>query len=396
YKPVPWDNVYLPGWQPMSSEEGTMAEALVQRGYHTGFFSDVPHYFVPGMNFTRGFGQWAYIRGHSEDRYRATAHADPVQVARYWSKSGEERVRAHLANVRPYQPEEEWPTARTFRAAIEFVEQNQRHHQDKPFYLYVDSFAPHESWEAPIHYYDLYESREKREPICITVPYGPLNLNPQLEERLPSIRANYAGLVTLVDTWFGKLIDTIDRLGLAENTMIFFVADHGTNFAENPDGVTGKPADYMYPGTMDLPLLVRHPTGVGAGTQCGEFVYTLDIPATISEVTGVVPVDGIEGQSLLPLVTGEGAFQSRAYLTCRYGNSVWYKDRQNWFFSDAEFQHPRLFDFESDPDCHHEITDKGAERIETAKTRILDDAGGLLRVYRRQNSTDAIGRPEFK
>ena len=170
----------------------------------------------------------------------------------------------------PHQPEEEWPTARTFRAAIEFVEQNR---QNDPFYLYVDSFSPHESWECPIHYYDLYESRAQREPICINLPYGPLHLNPEIAERLPSVRANYAGLVTLVDTWFGKLVDTIDRLGLKENTLIVFMADHGTNFAENPDRVTGKPADYMYPGTMDLPLLLRHPTGAGAGTRCDEFVY---------------------------------------------------------------------------------------------------------------------------
>ena len=52
---VSWDNVYIPGWQPMSPDKGTIAEALVHQGYHTGFFGDVPHYFVPGMNFTRGF-----------------------------------------------------------------------------------------------------------------------------------------------------------------------------------------------------------------------------------------------------------------------------------------------------------------------------------------------------
>ena len=57
YNPVPWDNVYTPGWQPMSSDEPAIAESLVRNGYHTGFFADVPHYFVPGMNFTRGFQQ---------------------------------------------------------------------------------------------------------------------------------------------------------------------------------------------------------------------------------------------------------------------------------------------------------------------------------------------------
>ena len=92
-------------------------------------------------------------------------------------------------NVQPERPEETWPTARLFRSAIEFVEHN---HQNTPFYLYVDGFTPHETWEAPIHYYDLYGSREDREPICLNLPYGSLK-DEELEARLPSVKANYAG-----------------------------------------------------------------------------------------------------------------------------------------------------------------------------------------------------------
>ena len=129
YRPVPWDNVYTPGWQPLASDEGTISEALAHQGYHTGFFSDVPHYFVPGMNFTRGFRQWEFIRGQAEDRYHAPAHADEMLIARYHS-AWKERVQAHLVNAQPDQPEEMWPAARTFRAAIEFVEHN---YNNSPF-----------------------------------------------------------------------------------------------------------------------------------------------------------------------------------------------------------------------------------------------------------------------
>ena len=387
---MPWDNVYIPGWQPLSPDEGTIAEALVRHGYHTGFFADVPHYFVPGMNFTRGFRQWEYIRGQAEDRYRALVHADETLLSRY--RGGRERIRAHLVNVQPEQPEETWPTARTFRAAIQFVEQNRN---NRPFYLYVDSFTPHETWEAPLHYYDLYGSREEREPIFLTVPYGPIDRNPELEARLTSIRANYAGLVTMVDTWFGKLIDTIDRLGLKPNTLVVFLSDHGTNFGENPERVTGKPANYMYPGTMDIPLLLRHPGGKGAGSACDALVYTLDVPATVIDASGVEPLGKIEGQSLLPLAEGTSGFQTREYLTCRYGNSVWYKDRQNWFFSSVDFQDARLFDLESDPTCQRNIALQAADRLALARERILSDAGGELQHYTRTGTTDALGRPEF-
>jgi len=390
YAPVPWDNVYLPGWQPMSPEEPTIAEALAQAGYHTGFFSDVPHYFVPGMNFTRGFRQWQYVRGQAEDRYNAPARADPALLSRYWGN--EARIRAHLVNVRPDRPEETWPAARTFRAAIQFLEDNRT---AEPFYLYVDTFTPHETWEAPLHYYDLYGQREDREPVCITVPYGPLSRAPQYEGRLSSIRANYAGLVTMVDTWFGRLLDTIDRLGQRERTLVILTSDHGTNFADNPECVIGKPENALYPGTMDVPLLVRHPQGTGAGTVCDELVYTLDLPATILAVADAAPLGEIEGQNLLPLVEKKSGFPSRAYLTCRYGNTVWYRDDATWFFSDVRFQDPRVFDLEADPTCQQDIAQWATDRIATARERILADAGGSLTLYSREGGTDALGRPLF-
>ena len=212
---------------------------------------------------------------------------------------------------------------------------------------------------------------------------------------LDSIRANYSGLVTMVDTWFGRLIDTIDRAGLGENTLVAFLSDHGTNFADNPEGIIGKPADYMYPGTMCIPMMLRHPKRKAAGTTSDNFVYTLDIPATLLDFTGVSPLGEIEGQSLMPFFEQNGSFSEREYLTCRYGNSVWYKDHATWFFSGADFSGPRVFDLESDPDCTQNIADSASERIETAKARILADAKGEIPIYQRQDSTDALGRPEF-
>ncbi|MYA03795.1 MAG: sulfatase, partial [Caldilineaceae bacterium SB0664_bin_22] len=383
YDPVPWDNVYLPGWQPMYRDEATVAEALSQGGYHTGFYSDVPHYMVPGMNFTRGFQQWEYIRGQAEDRFLGAASADEALLQRY--RGNPDRIRNHLVNVRPDLPEEEWHTARTFRSAMRFLEQNQG--SEQPFYLYVDSFSPHETWEAPLHYYDLYASRDVREPIWLTVPYGPLlDQNPELETSLESLKANYAGLVTLVDTWFGRLMQTLDNLKLRDRTLVILIADHGTNFADNVEKVVGKPAGYMYPGTMHIPLMVRHPDGIGAGQTSDELVYTLDVPATVMAATGVVPQGGIEGRNLL-----EDADGSREWLTCRYGDHVWYRDHRTWFFSSLEFEGPRVFDLEADPDCTANIAAKAGDRIDLARTRILADAGGELVRHANPRWTDAIG-----
>jgi hypothetical protein len=82
-------------------------------------------------------------------------------------------------------------------------------------------------------------------------------------------------------------------------------------------------------------------------------------------------------------------------LTCRYGNSVWYKDPQNWFFSSVDFQDARLFNLESDPTCQRNIASQAADRLALAQERILSDAGGELQHYKRTGTTDALGRPEF-
>ena len=397
YEPVAWDNVYIPGWQPLARDESAIAEALAAGGYHNGFVADVPHYFVPDMNFTRGFHQFRFVRGQSEDHLNSAAHADPALFGRY--RGDEERIRLHLENVQPHRPEEDWSTARVFRHAMRFVEDNAG--RAEPFYLYVDSFTPHETWEAPEHYFELYGDRATREPICLTLPYQPLSQNPDFEERLPSIRAEYAGLVTFVDHWFGRLLDTLDRLQMRERTLVIFLSDHGTNFADNAEGVMGKPATYMYPGTVSIPMLMRHPRGDGAGTVRDEFVTTTDVPATVMAASGAQALGPVDGHSLLPLAGG-GDFATREYVTCRYGNSLWYRDDRTWCFGDIAgddeqlaLTGPRVFDLESDPDCARNIADGAADRVALACERLRSDAGGPIPVYHREGATDAIGRPVF-
>ncbi len=62
YKPVKWDIVYQPGWQPISNDEDTVAENFAAADYHTGFVTDTLPCFAPGYNFQRGFWQWEYTR----------------------------------------------------------------------------------------------------------------------------------------------------------------------------------------------------------------------------------------------------------------------------------------------------------------------------------------------
>jgi len=389
YEPIPWDNVYLPGWQPMSVEEDTVAEALAREGYHCGFVADVPHYFVPGNNFTRGFHQWDFVRGNAEDRYRSTATVDRQQLARRYG-SRQSLAARHVANLGGFDLEEmDFATPRTFTSAIKFLEENQQ--REEPFYLYVDTFHPHETWEAPPKYYRLYADPQYRGKTFLNLPYSTLFAHPQEEATLKDVQAHYAGLVTMVDHWLGRLLEALRITGQQDDTLVIFASDHGTNFGDNLEKATGKPAGCLYPGTMDIPLLIRHPAGKGAGKRFAEMVYTLDIPATVCAATGVQPTTGIQGKNLLPLLEGR-PFEQREYLTCRYSNCVWYRDNKNWYFSDVHWQYPRLFDLEADDPLSETIAKKAPQRIKRARDRILADAGGKLPAYPLKG-TDKVRAP---
>lgn len=389
YKPTPWDNVYLPGWQPMSSDEDTVAEALARSGYHCGFRADVPHYFVPGNNFTRGFHQWDFIRGNAEDRYRSTATVDKKRLAETYG-SRQTLAAQHVANLGGFEPDEmDFATPRTFRSAIDFLEENRT--LTKPFYLYVDTFHPHETWQSPSKYYSLYADPKYRGKTFLNLPYSTLYKNPQKEETLRDVKANYAGLVTMIDTWLGRLMGKLKETGKLDNTLVIFGSDHGTNFGDNLEKVTGKPAACLYPGTMDIPLLVRHPQGIAAGKRFGQFVSTLDIPSTVCAAADATPKDGVDGRNLLDLMRG-GKFESREFLTCRYSNSVWYRDDKNWYFSNIHQQHPRLFDMEADDPFGKTIAKQAPERIARAWKGILADAGGKLPQYPLKG-TDLVKAP---
>jgi arylsulfatase A-like enzyme len=159
-----------------------------------------------------------------------------------------------------------------------------------------------------------------------------------------------------------------------------FASDHGTNFGDNLEKVTGKPAGALYPGTMHIPLLVRHPEGHGAGKRYDELTYTLDVPATVCAIAGAKPQQGIDGKNLLDLIEGR-PFSAREFVTCRYSNTVWYRDDANWYFSDTDWNNPRLFDLEASEPFSRTIAKEAADRVALARKRILEDAGGALPKY---------------
>ena len=394
YRTYKWGTVQMPGWQPIGEDEDTLAENLAGAGYHTGFVCTTQHCWNPSFNFQRGFYQWEFVRGYSgEDRW-GSPFGVPRDALRRYGDPDEILAKPYggmspamvMGNRGVTMVDEETATANAFKWAAQFLE----HNREQLFYLLIDSFAPHEPWEAPEKYFRMYGDPDYDGPRHLSTCYGPADN--YTDEEVANIKAHYAGLVTHVDNWFGHFMQKLDALGLGENTTVVVTSDHGTNLCDNPRNVIGKPTNAMYPGVMQLPLLVRSPGGVGAGTVCDELVYDQDITATAYEVLGVGSEQGIDGRSLLPLLSGGDGWRGREYATCRYGNSVCCIDDQTWALGDIDGNAQDVFDLQSDSECMTPLDDgERASRWRVAWERLLDDAGGAFPDY-RPKPTDALGR----
>src|SRR5436190_20480508 len=153
-----------PGWHPLPEHEVTIPEIVHPQGYVTGLVADTYHLFKPGMNLARGFSSWQVVRGQQADPYRCGPRAAlPSLAAPYTGLDGADlqrsslprgSTRQYLLNNQDRREEADYLVARVMRAAAAWLEDAAG---GPPFFLWVDCFDPHEPWDPPRAYADLYD-----------------------------------------------------------------------------------------------------------------------------------------------------------------------------------------------------------------------------------------------
>ena len=205
------------GWEPLSDDVETLAELLARSGFHTAASVDTPFYLRGGMNYDRGFQTFFAYPGQSL--------ADVELLPR-----GREARDARAA----WRFESDRNVAQTVTRAMRWLEL----HSKEDFFLYIDTWDPHEPWDAPTYYTELYLPGYDDEVVRPT--YGYWRDEPgYTEERVATAHATYCGEVTMVDTWVGYLLRLVENMGLMEDTAIIFTSDHGFYFGEH-GGLFGK------------------------------------------------------------------------------------------------------------------------------------------------------------
>lgn len=170
---------------------------------------------------------------------------------------------------------------------------------------------PHAATEMPAWYDTIY----RREYPSLDPPVGRVTGTPPVDyaatdaDTWRAIRATYHGMTACLDHHLGRILAALDETGLAERTIIMFVADHGDYMGDH--GFLGK--GLPFDGALRVPLIVRGP-GVTAGTVIKDPASTLDIAPTLLELAGLAEPEGVQGLSAASALAA-GAYPRTAALT---------------------------------------------------------------------------------
>lgn len=352
------------GWHPIPHTRTTIAETLFDAGYVTGLVADVFHMFKPNMNFTRGFMHWDFVRGQEAD----PLHCGPIDAVDLDPHVPEEElgdlrnagIRQYLIGIQDRRTELDYFTPQVMNGAIRFLEDN---HQRSPFFLWIDSFAPHEYWDPPMYFADKYfKDPDTKDFILPQV----MNRMVKDEANVARTKALYYGYVTFVDKWIGALLNKIDDMQLWDDTVVMFLSDHGTELMDN--GVFSKNGHGPRNYNAQINWTIRMPGKAHAGVHVEPFVLSHDIPATILDLAGVEAQQPIDGRSVMPLVTGEISDLHGDTIISSWSERACVRDREWAFIIDTIKQgaEPELFHSAQDP---YESTDVAADHPEIVADR---------------------------
>lgn len=203
--------------------------------------------------------------------------------------------------------------------ALEFLRAHRqcdlpKRENQRPFCLFMSYTHPHPPYLAPRKFWDMYEDAE------IDVPEIPDNLEEirspmdrwlhyfegipddikQDKEIIRRIRRAYYGMVSYVDAKVGELLDTLEEMGLSENTAVIFTSDHGDHLGERM--LLEKRT--FYESSARIPLIASFPNQWPCGHVCTEPVSFVDFFPTLAEIAQSPLPEGIDGRSFVELLEG--------------------------------------------------------------------------------------------
>ncbi len=265
----------------LDPEYTTIAEIFSSAGYATGYIgkwhldggipADKPGGFIEQGPRRQGWQEWhGYERKHEYfDVWKYDKNRNKV-------------------SVKGYDWEPRWHTD----MALDFIKRNSK--LSRPWLYYIAYGPPHKPEQCPEKFLSMYES-DKFE----LAPDLAGRFPPEREQQLRRIMQVYYGQVTAIDFEVGRILDELKKSGIAENTIILYVSDHGDKLGShcnpNKGKLRGKYAPYAT--AFRIPSIVRWPRRIQGGRVCDALVSSVDIAPTVLELAGLDIPSIMQGHS---------------------------------------------------------------------------------------------------
>jgi iduronate 2-sulfatase len=275
----------------------TLPQLFKNNGYFSARVGKIYHYGVPGQIGTSGlddapsWNQFINPRGRDRD--------DEADVINF---TPSRQLGAALCWMEAKGNDEEQTDGKVAAEAIRLLEE----HKDGPFFIAAGFYRPHVPDVATKKYFDLYplekvslpqeppEHLTNIPPIALTTK--PLNYGLP-EEKLRTFKRAYFASISFVDAQIGKVLDALERLKLAENTVVVLFGDHGWSLGEH--GQWQK--QLLFEEVARVPLIIALPKAAVTGTSPRP-VELVDLYPTLADYCGLKPPTDLEGRSLRPLL----------------------------------------------------------------------------------------------
>jgi iduronate 2-sulfatase len=283
----------------------------------------------------------------------------------------------------------------------------------EPFFIAVGFLKPHLPFCAPKKYWDLYQRQTFRLPSVRTPPkgapaYAPTSwgelrqysdipeIGPVTDAQARTLIHGYHAAVSYVDAQIGRVLDELDRLELASNTIVVLWGDHGWHLGDH--GMWSKHTNYEE--ATRLPLIIVAPGVTRAGTRTRAMVETVDLYPTLVDLVSLPMTrtpQPLEGKSIVPILKhpsrvnkeaafhvfprtrpGDGAILGRAVRTERYRLIEWKKPGAP--AKTAEFE---LYDYQLDPGETKNLAQTKPELVKKLEALLAAQPEARMQIRRR-------------
>ena len=360
----------------LALEEVTIAESLKSAGYAT-FFAGKWHLGPKGF--------WPEDQGFDVNK-GGIERGGPYGGKNYFSPYGNPRLKDG--------PKGEHLPDRLASETVKFIEANKQ----KPFFAYLSFYSVHTPLIARPDLKKKYQDKKTRIRFK-----GPLwGKEGKRKVRLIQEHAVYAGMVEAMDLAVGKVLDALDRLKLAENTVVIFMSDNGGLSTSEGHPTSNLPLragkGWMYEGGIREPMIVRANGITKRGSTCDQYVTSTDFFPTILELADLPlePKNHRDGKSFVAKLKGEKTDRGPIFWHYpHYGNQGGAPTAAiregDWklvhWIEDDKFE---LFNLGKDKSEKNEISGENAEIVEKMKQKLAKwqtEVGAKLPTLRKKQSS---------